>query len=86
MSTRLIRFGSSGLAGVWAEENTREAIYEAFKRKETLELVVKNKIKVLQVIALRLNLVDTNLIKKHMHKIQPWVALFKVKKVLNQSF
>ena len=35
VSTRLIRFGSSGLAGVWAEENTREAIYEAFKRKET---------------------------------------------------
>jgi len=28
-------FGASGLAGVWAEENTREAIYEAFRRKET---------------------------------------------------
>ena len=28
-------FGSSGLAAVWAEENTREAIYEAFRRKET---------------------------------------------------
>jgi len=25
---------SSGLAGVWAEENTREAIFEAFQRKE----------------------------------------------------
>ena len=35
VSTRLIRFGSSGLAGVWAEENTRESIYEAFRRKET---------------------------------------------------
>ena len=35
VSTRLIRFGSSGLAGVWAEENTRESIYNAFRRKET---------------------------------------------------
>lgn len=35
VSPRLIRFSASGLAGVWAEENTREAIYDAFKRKET---------------------------------------------------
>jgi hypothetical protein len=35
VGTRLIRFGSSGLAGVWAEENTRESIYNAFRRKET---------------------------------------------------
>jgi hypothetical protein len=27
--------GSGGLTGVWAEENTREAIFAAFKRKET---------------------------------------------------
>lgn len=28
-------FGSGGLAGIWAEENTREAIYNAMMRKET---------------------------------------------------
>ena len=28
-------YGASGLAGVWAAANTREAIYEAFRRKET---------------------------------------------------
>ena len=28
-------WGGSGLAGVWAESNTRDAIYDAFERKET---------------------------------------------------
>jgi len=28
-------WGGSGLAGVWAESNTRDAIYDAFRRKET---------------------------------------------------
>ncbi len=27
-------FGASGLAAAWAEENTRESLYEAFRRKE----------------------------------------------------
>lgn len=33
--TRFSTWGASGLTGVWAEENTREAIYGALKRKET---------------------------------------------------
>jgi hypothetical protein len=30
-----ITFGASGITGVWAEDNTRESIYNAFRRKET---------------------------------------------------
>jgi hypothetical protein len=29
------RFGSSGIAGVWSEENTRESIFQSLRRKET---------------------------------------------------
>jgi hypothetical protein len=33
--TSSLRFSASGLTGVWAESNTREAIFDALRRKET---------------------------------------------------
>jgi hypothetical protein len=35
MNEDLTIFSSAGITGVWAEHNTREAIYDALKRKET---------------------------------------------------
>jgi hypothetical protein len=34
-SLRSRQFGSSGLAGVWSKDNTRESIFESLRRKET---------------------------------------------------
>ena len=70
---RLIYFGASGLAGVWAEENTRESIFTAFRNKETFA-TSGPRIKVrffggYDLENLKLN--DNNLIKKAYSKNTP---------------
>ena len=48
------KFSTSGLGGVWAEENTREAIFAAMQRKETFGTSgVRIKVRLLRRLGLR---------------------------------
>lgn len=88
VSTRLIRFGSSGLAGVWAEENTREAIYEAFKRKETFG-TSGPRMKIRFFAGYHLNeskIIDTDLIQNAYEKNTPMGGTVNTLKNKNPNF
>ena len=71
---RTAQFGASGLAGVWAEENTREAIFNALRRKETFG-TSGNRIKLRFFGGFDLSNIDLSaedLANKLMEKEYPW--------------
>ena len=75
-SARTAQFGASGLAGVWAEENTRESIFNALRRKETFG-TSGNRIKVRFFGGFTLKDIDLNsddLVKKAYEKGVPMGA------------
>ena len=73
-------WGSSGLAGVWAEENTRDAIFEAFRRKETFATTgPRIKLRFFVGDYKGLSLKDPNLVKKAYAKGVTMGGDFKVK-------
>ena len=72
-----INIGVPGIAGVWAEENTREAIFAALQRKETFATSgtrISLRLPVGDFADMRLNQPD--LVKTAYQKAFPWAVIY----------
>ena len=80
-------WSAAGLAGVWAEENTREAIFEAFRRKETFATTgPRIKLRFFVGDYKNISLKDPHLVQKAYAKGVPMGGDYKVKQGVLPQF